>query len=646
MKLYKCLLISSILLASSSAAAPAYGQLPYYWKAIPVGDAAEVLTLFWRTSSIGTAANQDVPLVAVLRDTLGDSDPANDRLSYLWLLTYSHASVGQRMLSAVPFFYWRVGRESRSVSVHTGPLLDLSAPTQPVISRLARDILQWAVLDQMTPPARAFSHAYRANELDYERLHLEEAISYLRNAPVSDNFSTLTQEQTDTIIGRLELRKHRLGGLINLTRAALLGEKSRFEEERIRSQNWEILRQCAEKTGLIFEPLDLAGTTGRYGALWFPLKESSEPVGPTINSVWKLLNIKNVWRDRRLRNWQGTTYNRALDGNGSLLPVGASGGRQIALVLLGIYSLSYPRHPLLLIDFRDKQQVRRHEIVQRAITEITSGVLGISHFTNWYYYLGIELFQFVAARHGSPVDQSARLDSYAQFRAGLALDQELDPVLRRDMQSRVESLTVNPLIGTPHQEMQIAGARYTALKSEAKENGRLMELLLDNRRVEIASFGETTKRGVVESLLNSGSFGFYKRRTKRADAGNMAKLDSQRRIRYQLTLLDSVVEAGTPPEVSHESSRLRASIVELSDRMTSVQSSGLRAHVAATLKRLGDLSKDAELQADCLLAITSLQYKADRATVSGITSPTRTAVDLARSKGPGPAFHSKMETRP
>jgi hypothetical protein len=300
----RVLLIASILLALSCAAAPAYKKAPYYWKAMPVGDAAEVLTLFWRSSNVGTEATQDVPLVAILQDTLGDSDPANDRLSYVWLLTQSHISVGQRILSAVPFFYWRVGRGSQRVSIqHTAPLIDLSAPARPVIPTLARDVLQWAVLDQMRRSVRAVSHAYRANELDDERLHLEEAISYLRNAPVSDNLSALTRKQTDTIIARLELRKRRLGGLVNLGRAAALGEESRFEEERIRSRNWELLRQCAEKTGLFFESLDVAGTTGQYGALWFPLKESSEPAGLALNSVWKLLNIKDARRDKQLGNY-------------------------------------------------------------------------------------------------------------------------------------------------------------------------------------------------------------------------------------------------------------------------------------------------------------------------------------------------------
>lgn len=600
---------------------------------MPVGDAAEVLTLFCRSSYVGTV---DVPLVAVLRDTLGDSDPTNDRLSYFWLLTDSHASVKQRILSSVPFFYWRVGREdARRVSTRdVVPLIDLSVPARQIIPTVARDILQWAVLDEIARPVRAFSHAYRANELDRERLHLEEAISYLRNAPVSDSLSGLTGKQTDTIIARLKLRKHRLGGLVNPGDATRLGEKSRFDEERIRSRNWELLRQCADKTGLIFESLDLAGTTGQYAALWFPLKKASEPEGFELDSIWKLLNIKDAWTDQRLENWKGATYSRALDENGLLLPMGASSGRPITLIPLAIYSLSYPKQPLLLFDFRDKQRVHRHEVTQRVVTEITGGVLGISGFMNWYFYLGMELYEFVAARHGSPVDQAARLDSYAQFRVGLALDQELDPVLRSDMQRRVGSLTVNPLIEAPDQEVRVAAARYAALKTEVEENELLMKRVAEQRRLEIASFGETTKHQVVESMLDSSRLGFYKHHDKRADGRDLAKLDCQRRIRYQLTLLDSIVETGTPPEVSYESSRLRASIVELSNLMARVPSPSLRAHAAATLKRLGGLSQEADVQADCLLAMTSLQPDTDRTVrISRIVSPTPAALEVARSKG-------------
>ena len=204
------------------------------------------------------------------------------------------------------------------------PLFDLTAPVHPVLSEVGRDILQWTMLDPMTTPIRATSRAYRTNEIDHERLHLEEAIGYLREAPVSDDESALTKAQLDTVIARLELRKRLLGGLVSERRAARLGEEFGFEQERIRSRNWELLRQCAEKTGLIFEPLNVGGTTGQYAMLWFPLQHPPEATGTSISPIWKLLNIKNPWIDTRLHDWHGPTYNRALDENGSLLPEGAA----------------------------------------------------------------------------------------------------------------------------------------------------------------------------------------------------------------------------------------------------------------------------------------------------------------------------------
>ena len=142
------LLVTSIVLASSCeivCSQPAdllpiviqaayQQQLRYYWRATAVGTTAELLTLFCRACSPGSSGRQDVPLVSVLRDTLGDSDPTNDRVFYVWLLTSSRPNVGQRLLSAVPLFYWRAGEGSQSVNV--APRIDLSTPAHPVISQV------------------------------------------------------------------------------------------------------------------------------------------------------------------------------------------------------------------------------------------------------------------------------------------------------------------------------------------------------------------------------------------------------------------------------------------------------------------------------------------------------------------------------
>jgi hypothetical protein len=245
-----CPVVSSQPMAISAHVAQLEHPEPhYYWRAEPVGKTAELLTLFCGSCHFEAAGNQDVPLISVLRDTLGDSDPKNDRVLYVWLLTCSRPNIGRRLLSAVPFFYWRVGQGSLNGSAASR--IDLSTPAHSVMSGLVRDIFQWTILDQMTKGVRASSRAYRNNERDYEHLRIEEAISYLRQVPSSESGPGLTQNELHTILGRLELRKHRLGGLANEWRAARVGEQSTFKEESIRERNWELLRQCADKAGLI-----------------------------------------------------------------------------------------------------------------------------------------------------------------------------------------------------------------------------------------------------------------------------------------------------------------------------------------------------------------------------------------------------------
>jgi hypothetical protein len=576
----------------------------YYWQSKSVEGTAQLLTLFCRACRAGET-DQDVPLVAVLRDTLGDSNPETDRVTYVWLLSYAHLNMGQRLLSAVPFFYWRVGDGSRS-GRDTAPLMDLTAPQHPVLQEVSRDILQWTALDPLITPVRASSRAYRSNSIDYERLQLEEAIGYLRQAPVSDTESALTQTELDTVIARLELRKRLLGGLVSERRAAQFGAEAGFEQERIRSKNWELLRECAERTGLLFEPFTLTGTSDQYAILWFRVGARAPVAGVSLDPVWKLLNIRNPWDDERLRAWRGPRYVRTVDESGSLVPPDAPDAQKVQLTPLAVYGLNYPKLPLLLVDFRDKLHVRRHEMTQRAINEITSGVIGISHFTNWYYYVAADLYDFVVSRHGAAMDKAERLDCYSQFRAELALDRSLDADLRSDIQRRVDSLAVNPLEAAPEREMQVALARYARLQAEAEEGGPLATRIDKQRRAELAEFGEGKSAHVRDTLLHDATFGLYTHRAK-DDYTNLATLERDRRVQYQLNFLDSLVQAGTQPEVAYESSRIRASIDELSALLPEIGTAQVRAHAAGTLAQLKRISKDVELQHDCSFALAALR---------------------------------------
>ncbi len=582
-------LLSMACLVGASETSPASPQsAPYYWTSTPVAHSAQLITLFRKQR----AAGSDIPVVAVLKDTLGDADSENDRLVYVWLLDYSPLSWHQRALAAVPFFYWRVGRGSdRPEKGDVRPLLNLATPLHPVISDANRQVLQWTLFDPMTSTVRATTRAYTENQTDHERIRLEEAISYLSKAP-SEASPGLSQREVDLLIARLSLRKRLLGGLVANANATRLGDEERLAAERVRLRNWEYLREAAERAGLIFEPLTLSGVAENYALVWYRVGSVPPPIGPDDSPVWRILHIQNPWKDERLNHWKGPTVQRNIDGENS------------RLIPLAAYSLSYPRMPLLMIDFRSESRVRRHEMAQRGIDQLVSGILGLSHFGNWYYFAGADAYSFIATRRGAALNRDARLDSYAQFRTALTLDTTLPADLRITMLSRLNQLAMNPLDASPETEVQTARARYSKLQAEI-ENGELLKRLELERRQEVAEFGKGGGHLALDSALHVLTFGSYTHRA-RANSVLLARLDRDRRVDSNLLYLDQVVRAGASPEVSFDAARVSVSINELSSLLPDVRSARVRAHAVHDLTRIESLTNDSSLRADCSFALRSV----------------------------------------
>jgi hypothetical protein len=593
----------------------------YSWKTTPVGDSAQLLTLVCRACAVSNDTEEDVPLVSVLRDTLGDQSGENDRVTYVWLLTCAHPRMEQRILSAIPFFYWRISKGSKSVSKHdTEPFMDLSAPENPMMLQVSQNLLQWTAFDPTMTPVRASTHAYGTNRQEDERLHIEEAISYLSRAPVSDDSTALTQVQLDTVIGKLKLREILLGGLGTDNQAARVGLQSTFEQERIRGRNRELLRQWAEKTGLIFEPLNLNGNQAHYAILWFPQSESDEPENLSLQSIWKLLAIRNPWTDERLKNWRGPVYERVFDQNSS-----------VSVIPLAVYSLDYPKQPLILMDFRHKLSRRRREVTQRSVNELITGVLGISHFADWYFYIAFDLHRFIVERRGAALDEASRLDCYSDFRVNLALDRTIDSSLKKDLETRIRWLAVNPLEAAPQREIQNALARYKLLEKEA-DDGDLMARVHQEHRFELSSFGESEKTKLAKSTLHVATLGFYKQQAKSDD---LFMLDHERRVAYQLIFLDSLIQAQTPPEISYDSERIKSSVRELSSLMPSIAAPAVRSHAEATVEHLKNLSQDDDLRTDCTTAL-ALMKQTDafiRIRPTGVAAFPSSAADALPSGG-------------
>src|SRR5262249_48361479 len=142
------------------------------------------------------------------------------------------------------------------------------------------------------------------------------------------------------------------------------------------------------------------------------------------------------------------------------------------LVPLALYSLEYPKVPLLLVDFRGTRAPKRREMMRRAIADGITGVAGISRWGNWPYLAGSWAFDFVRARHGDANNRTARVQAFSKTRRWLALDPRVDPKLREDLLRRIEVWGVNPLEDNVFQEPEIARRQYAALmRYSANPNG-------------------------------------------------------------------------------------------------------------------------------------------------------------------------------
>jgi hypothetical protein len=203
------------------------------------------------------------------------------------------------------------------------------------------------------------------------------------------------------------------------------------------------------------------------------------------------------------------------------------------------------------------------------------------------------------------VDQAARLDAYSRFRVALALDRQLDPGLRKSMETRLQGVSVNPLEPAPSREMRNATIRYSRLTEESGADGRLANLIDQQRRAEIAAFGKSGKRLDWDALLHAATFGLYRNRAPRSP-DTLAKLNVYRRVEYELDVLDKLAEAGTQPEVSYDTARIHASVEEIDSLMPGITAPGVRAHVVETLRKLKEISHSSDLQADCSNVIADL----------------------------------------
>jgi len=176
----------------------------------PVANGAELLTIF---SSLPENTGE-IPLVSVLRDTLGDNDPNNDRLRYIWVLTSARPTVLQHTAAFIPFFYWRPDL-GKNMDRKPAAILDLGNTSKVVWNALAQSVVQAAAIDSNGALIRASTRRYRANLADQRQVNLMEGltiVSQLEEMPEAE--ALFSVPELLEIQARLALAGKTLGGLV------------------------------------------------------------------------------------------------------------------------------------------------------------------------------------------------------------------------------------------------------------------------------------------------------------------------------------------------------------------------------------------------------------------------------------------------
>ena len=490
----------------------------------------------------------DVPVVAVLRDTMGDSADANNRLRYVWVLTDRRAPWYKHVLAALPFLYTRMPSPLPSAAHRPNPVLDLGKPADRSVAALAKSVLQTQAFDPMGVVVRTSTRSYQQNEEFRRQTRVAEALATLADTQPFES-SPLSTQDMQTLRARLLLSTKTLGGWVGEEGLARVYATDVTQVEEMRGHNWDLLRQAAELNGLEFEPIRLAGGPPAHALLWVS-KEDVET--NTVNKQFhgRFLGIAKPWGDQRLTAWKGYTEIRQWLG------------QPTEMIPLALYSLDHPKVPQLVADMRDSFAPGRREMVRRAVTDATAGVLGVTRTANIGLFAASYTYGFISSRWGASNNRSRRVRSYAELRARLAIDTTLNPELRNELARRADWLAMNPFEDSLDNKIKIARLQHAALVKWAQSPQGAPAELNKDRREELALLRRSEEQRVWATTARLATAGLYKKRAPDVPQ-SYQELDERRRVATYRRLIEQLAESGPHPEVSFNAAEVRAAIAEL-----------------------------------------------------------------------------------
>jgi len=155
-----------------------------------------------------------MPLVSVLRDTLGDDKPENDRLRLVWMLTYTRPTFSQRMASIVPFLYTRTGNKNKIGTAPPPAIADMHSPDNAMWNRILWVAFKRVILSAGGAAARSTVLQYRQNTDDYRRSAVAGALAVLAVYQKAGGETVLSDQDLKDIQARLWLTDRTLGSMM------------------------------------------------------------------------------------------------------------------------------------------------------------------------------------------------------------------------------------------------------------------------------------------------------------------------------------------------------------------------------------------------------------------------------------------------
>lgn len=530
-----------------------------------VAGGSEIITIFadLKTEDGGNFENgKNVPLVSVLRDTLGDETLENDRLRYVWLHSYAKPSLAQQITSGIPFFYKSVAKKGSVGDEPPPAVMDLNPSDKNMWDKVFWMVFKNLVLTQFDAVVRTSTLQFKGNKSNYRKAAMMRALAVLTLYESLEGDKILNETELQDIQARVMLSDKLTGSFLQKENLGRVYEKNLEKTRDYRGHNWELLRQYSEAQGLYFEPLEMPDGSATHAIVW--VAESDLKANQNKKFDSRFLNFKNPWTDKKLQNWKGYREVRFYDDENREVAPETPNAKSKTLIPLALYGLDNPKIPAILIDFRNNENPRMRELSKRILDDVTNSVFSISKFGNLPYFFGHFLFDFVTARRGIDYNQASRFRSYSQLKLLLLLNESLDDDFKGEINERLEKVAVNPLENDLDAEIRIARKQFENLIAYAKRPDGLAKKIENDRREEMVRLKHGGRQRMLYAAAHLFTFGIYTHREKPTPE-LYAEMDIRRQLDFHERFLRETARDSARPEIDSDVAAVKKSLDFISE---------------------------------------------------------------------------------